>query len=189
MQSALIITSGERSGTVLAELLAAEKCSDCIIVSTSEETKEQLKKRSFDLFVINTPLAARDGFQLAVYLSERLSGEIILIVSEESAKHTCESASEHGIITLTKPLNASAFRTAFLLARAMRNRWAMLHKENIKLQQKIDDIRIVDRAKSILVSRMGMSEPEAHRYLEKQAMDRRITRREVANSIIKTYEY
>ena len=53
---------------------------------------------------------------------------------------------------------------------------------------KIEDIRIVDRAKLILISFMSMSEKEAHRYIEKQAMDLRVTRRAVAEGILKTYE-
>ena len=56
------------------------------------------------------------------------------------------------------------------------------------LEQKIEDIRIIDRAKCILISHLSMSEPEAHRYIEKQAMDMRLTRRKVAEQILKIYE-
>ena len=52
----------------------------------------------------------------------------------------------------------------------------------------MEDIRLVDRAKCILISQMDMREEEAHRYLEKQAMDRRTTKRAVAEGILKTYE-
>ena len=53
---------------------------------------------------------------------------------------------------------------------------------------KIEDIRIVDRAKCLLISYLGMSEPQAHKYIEQQAMDKRITKRECADRIIKTYD-
>ena len=55
------------------------------------------------------------------------------------------------------------------------------------LQEKMADIRAVNRAKWLLISQLGMSEPEAHRYLEKQAMDQCVSKRELAESIIKTY--
>ena len=53
---------------------------------------------------------------------------------------------------------------------------------------RIDEMRIISRAKLALVQYMGLSEPEAHRYIEKQAMDTRSTRREVAEQILAEYE-
>lgn len=52
-----------------------------------------------------------------------------------------------------------------------------------------DEIRLIERAKEVLIEYLKMTEAQAHRYIEKQAMDMRITRREVAESIIKTYEH
>lgn len=52
-----------------------------------------------------------------------------------------------------------------------------------------EDIKIINRAKQVLITRLSMSEPEAHRYIEKRAMDMRLTKRAVAESILKTYEY
>ena len=52
------------------------------------------------------------------------------------------------------------------------------------LKKRIEDIRVVDRAKCILISSMNMSEKEAHRYIEKRAMDMRISRRAVAEEIL-----
>jgi response regulator NasT len=57
-----------------------------------------------------------------------------------------------------------------------------------QLKQKIEDIRVINRAKWILISYMNMNEQEAHRFIEKQAMDMRTTRRTVAEGILKTYE-
>ena len=57
-----------------------------------------------------------------------------------------------------------------------------------QIQVKIEELRIVNRAKFVLIAYLKMSEATAHRYIEKQAMDMRITKREVAESILKTYE-
>ena len=60
---------------------------------------------------------------------------------------------------------------------------------NIKLEQsKIEEIRLVDRAKCMLIQYLSMTESQAHRYIEKQAMDRRVTRGEVARSILGLYD-
>jgi len=63
-----------------------------------------------------------------------------------------------------------------------------VQKENIELKKKIENIRIIDRAKCVLISRLNLSEEEAHRAIEKQAMDMRISKRAIAEGILKTYE-
>ena len=57
-------------------------------------------------------------------------------------------------------------------------------RENRRLQKRIEDIRLVDRAKCLLIECCGMSEPEAHSYIEQQAMNRRCPKRDIAQGII-----
>ena len=52
----------------------------------------------------------------------------------------------------------------------------------------MNEVRIINRAKCCLIEYLKMTEPQAHRYIEKQAMDLRQTKREIAESILKTYE-
>ncbi|NCB28802.1 MAG: ANTAR domain-containing protein, partial [Clostridia bacterium] len=73
---------------------------------------------------------------------------------------------------------------ALRLLLAARRRLFGLQSENRKLQRKIEDIRIIDRAKCLLIELRGMTEPEAHAYIEKQAMARRMTRRDIAQDIL-----
>ena len=61
-------------------------------------------------------------------------------------------------------------------------------EENRRLREKIEELRIVERAKCVLIEHLSFSEEQAHRYIEKQAMDRRMTRRSVAEGILNTYE-
>ena len=58
---------------------------------------------------------------------------------------------------------------------------------NWKMQQKLKDIRIVDKAKCLLIQYEGMTEEDAHRRIEKQAMDRRLPKREIAEEILASY--
>ena len=63
-----------------------------------------------------------------------------------------------------------------------------MQSENAKLQRKLDEGRIIDRAKGILIKYLSMTEPQAHKYLERQAMDLRISKTEVAKRLLSTYE-
>jgi len=60
-------------------------------------------------------------------------------------------------------------------------------KKSLSIEEKMAEIRLVNKAKWILISELSLSEPEAHRYIEKQAMDRCISKRTIAEEIIKTY--
>ena len=91
------------------------------------------------------------------------------------------------MLVLAKPFGRAMFSQTLRLGLAARRRMLGLRNENIQLQKKIEEIRIVDRAKCVLMEVLALSEPQAHRYLEKEAMDRRITRREVAEQVLRTY--
>ena len=68
------------------------------------------------------------------------------------------------------------------------SKFKFIINENKKLKKTISDIKLIDRAKITLVEYLNMSEDESHKYIEKQAMDLRITKVEVAKSILKIYE-
>ena len=54
-------------------------------------------------------------------------------------------------------------------------------------EEKMSEIRLVNRAKLLLISELSMTEPEAHRYIEKHAMDRCVAKKQIAEEIIRTY--
>ena len=60
-------------------------------------------------------------------------------------------------------------------------------KKTLSIEEKMEEIRIVNRAKWLLIGELKLDEPEDHRYIEKQAMDRCVSKRVVAEEIIKTY--
>ena len=68
------------------------------------------------------------------------------------------------------------------------SKFKFIINENKKLKKTISDIKLIDSAKITLVEYLNMSEDESHKYIEKQAMDLRITKVEVAKSILKIYE-
>ena len=96
---------------------------------------------------------------------------------------------DDGVLTVAKPVSRHLFYQAVKLLEAVQVRWRKLEKENRKLQVKLEEIRIVARAKCILMEYLNMSEGDAHRYIEKQAMDLRTTKKTVAENVLKTYDH
>ena len=72
--------------------------------------------------------------------------------------------------------------------RATRQRLKKMEKKTVSLEDKMSEIRTVNHAKWALIENCKMTEADAHRYIEKQAMDRCVSRREIAENILQTYK-
>ena len=92
-----------------------------------------------------------------------------------------------GVFALTKPLSAQMFAQALEWMMTVRERLRKAETKTLSIEEKMAEIRVVNRAKWLLITELKMEEPQAHRYIEKQAMDRCISRRDVAEEIIRTY--
>ncbi|GHU84065.1 hypothetical protein FACS1894196_4800 [Clostridia bacterium] len=105
-----------------------------------------------------------------------------MLLTPQAAYEAARARMEpRGVVTLAKPVSPALFGQAVSILAATRAKLT-------RLQGKIEEIRIVERAKRALIQTLKMSETQAHRYIEKQAMDLRKTKYAVAENIIKTYE-
>lgn len=112
----------------------------------------------------------------------------MLIVKNEIYDQIAYKTEDSGVIVLSKPLSSSALTQAVRVAAALRARLVKEEKKTETMQKRMDEIRLVNHAKWVLISKLGMDEENAHRFIEKQAMDLRQTRSEVSQFIIRTYE-
>ncbi len=188
MESALIVSSTEKSTEVFTELLNAASLHQIAAIGTAGEARRILLEQDFDLVIINAPLRDETGESLSRYIASKGVSQVMLVVKSEYYDAVSAVCENDGVLTIAKPLNKAVFWSALKLCKSSYNRLKHVYAENTKLKQKIEDIRIVDRAKCILISYMNMSEKEAHRFIEKQAMDMRSSKRVIAEGILKTYE-
>ncbi len=188
MESCLIISRTEKSIAFFSEMVKASSYEPIMILSTCGEARRWLASQDFDLVIINAPLQDESGESLAREIASQGVSQVILAVKAEYYEEISAVCENYGVLTIAKPLNKTLFWSVLKVAKAAQNRLRKLYKENSKLTQKIEDIRIVDRAKYLLISHLQISEQEAHRVIEKQAMDTRMTKRAVAEGILKTYE-
>lgn len=188
MDSALIVSYSEKGADYLTRILEEASVNRINTLSNAAQARRALIDNDFDLCIVNAPLPDESGESFARYAAEAGACEVILIVKAEHYDEVASRVEDYGIITIAKPVNKVLLWNAIKLTAAIHNKVKAIHNENRKLIQKIEDIRIIDRAKCILISHLCLSEPEAHRYIEKQAMDMRMTRRQVAEGILKIYE-
>ncbi len=189
MDNVLVVSSSTQATGLLGDLLRSAGYSRFSGAASGAEARRLLVEAEFDVIVINAPLSDEFGHELAISVSQKSSSGVIMIIKSDVADEVSEKVEDFGVIVVAKPIGRALFYQALKLAGAVRNRIMGLRSENTKLQSKIEEIRLVDRAKCVLIQYLKMTEPQAHRYIEKQAMDLRVTRREIAQNILQTYEF
>jgi len=188
IESALIVSSQEEETIFLKEMLNTACVHRFTSVDSCESASRLMLKQDFDLVIVNSPLRDESGERFSRYIASKGVSQVILIVKSESFNTVSAACEGDGVLTISKPLDKALLWSALSLAKSVQSRIKKIKDENMQLKQKIEDIRIIDRAKCTLISFMSMSEQEAHRYIEKQAMDMRSSRRIVAEGILKRYE-
>lgn len=188
MENVLIVSGTAKASEQIASLLHPMRLGCILTASSGSEARRLVCENDIDYVFINTPLPDEFGHDLATSVSIDASSNVILLVKDELADEIADKVCESGVFVVPKPLNRSFFFQAVRLAIASRRKLSGLRRENIKLQTKIEEIRLVDRAKCALIQYLNMTEKQAHRYIEKQAMDMRTSKNDIAQGILKTYE-
>lgn len=182
--SVLLVSASGNVNTALNELLSGASYDRIDTVSDVSTAKRLCAENDYDLAIINSPLPDDPGIRFSIDLCA--SGEtvsLLMIRSDDYAAIT-ERVAEHGVFTLAKPTSRPMMETALRWMQSARERLRKSEKKTLTLEEKMAEIRLVNRAKWLLIERDGMDEPTAHRYIEKQAMDRCITRRAVAEELL-----
>lgn len=187
MEHVLIVASTAGSTTFLTEVLSEYRAQEVATVQSGGQARRFLLDRTAELVVINAPLPDETGVELALDIAREGLTQVILLLKGERYELTSERLEEGGVLVLQKPLNRAVFWSALKLATAAYHRLRRAQGEAQRLRTQIEDIRLVDRAKWMLVSHLGLSEAQAHKTIEKRAMDMRVTKREVAEGILRTY--
>lgn len=188
MDSVLIVSNTSSTLGIISDLLNSQSFSHIVTSQNCGEARRSLIQDSYDLIIIDSPLSDESGEDFALYAAEQTDSGIIYIIDNERLYDVSSEVEDAGVFVLPKPVSPEFFYQAVKLLIASRKRVHYLENENLKLQRKIEEIRLIDRAKCILIQYLQMTEPQAHKYIEKQAMNLRQSRVQMAESILKTYE-
>ena len=187
MTTALIVSKSDKLISFISGMLKRDGMTVLTAISASE-SRRVAQERDISLCVIDTPLIDDPTGELAIDLSNRISCQVIVLIKNENYDELTSKLEVLGIMTVSKPISVPMLTNTLHLAKAINYRFLRVQEERKNMIQKMDDFKYVNRAKLLLISYLNMSEGEAHRYIEKQAMDLRISKRKVAESILKTYQ-
>ncbi len=181
--SVLVVSGKEQSAKLLSAMLLSCGYRQQDTVSSANEAKRRLLRSRYDIVIIDSPLPDEFGSDFAEDIAFESRAGIMLIVKGEVYERVCRKVEDSGVLTVSKPVTNQNFYTAVKLVTATSARLLNDEKKMLKLQDKLEEIKLVNRAKFILIEKRKMTEAEAHRYIEKEAMDSRRTRSQVAKEI------
>lgn len=188
MKRALVVAKNEKNAQVIKVLLEKEGYTEFEIVTSAINAKTCVATNDFNLIFIYTPLVDEVGLNLSVYLADKTRAGVFIAVSEKTAVQMGDKLSKYGVVILRKPFTAEILQQSISVWNTFASRINLLECENAELKSRLEEIKLIDRAKCVLMQCLAMSEPQAHKFIEKQAMDLRVSKKRVAQQVLNTYE-
>ena len=185
--SVLIVSASEKLNQAMPEIFGVPVFSPVQFVSNVSTARRAVAERDFDIVVVNSPLPDDTGVRFAVDTVSAYQTVVLFLARTEQYEQSYDRLAEHGVFLIQKPVSKSSFQLAAGWLVSARERIRKTEKKTLSIEEKMNEIRLVNRAKWLLISELKMTEPDAHRYIEKQAMDRCVPKRRVAEEIISTY--
>ncbi len=182
--SVLTVSANEKFNISLRALLNESRFSPVKTVSSISSARRELLSRGYDLIMINSPLPDGNGIDLAVDICSQSSSGVMMFIKNEKFDDVSGVLTEYGVLTVPVPTSVSIINQSLRLLCSTRERMKKVEQKTAKLEEKMEEIRIVNRAKWALIDRYQMNESTAQRFIEKTAMDECITKRAVAERII-----
>lgn len=181
----LLVSSSEKLTASLSALLPEGLFSPVTVKTDVSGARRFLAENTVDIVIISAPLPDDFGTRLALDVCADSTAGVLLLVKAEQFSDVSARVSPFGILTLSKPTAPQLFSQSLLLLCGTRERLRRMEQKTASLEDKMEEIRLVNRAKWLLIEQLKMTESEAHRYIEKQAMDRCVTRRVIAENILR----
>lgn len=186
--SVLIASSNPKFDQILTSLLPSEDYGTVDICDNAGAARRKLVEQPYDILIVNTPLKDENGTNLAIDIANETNISIMLLVDAARFDEISNITEQYGILTLSKPTNRATVTQSLKLLCATRNRLKRMEKKTASFEEKIEEIKLINRAKLLLMEKEGISEQQAHRLVEKAAMDSRSSKRQVAEEIIARYK-
>lgn len=186
--SAMLVSASEAQTKRISALLTRARIVPFEHADSARQALEQFDAGGIDGVLIAEPVTGSSGEELALQLKKRNCMAVLLLAEPTHADAAAALLEQSGVLVLPNDAPESLILQTIRLLAAVRNQLEQMQHKTEKLEAKVADIRIINRAKLLLVQHLQMTETEAHKYIEKQAMNTSMPRRTIAENIIRTYE-
>ncbi|MCV7430350.1 ANTAR domain-containing response regulator [Mycolicibacterium bacteremicum] len=172
----------------LAEMLREEGYEVVGQAGDGQEAVDLAESLTPDLVIMDVKMPRRDGIDAASEIAAKRIAPIVILTAF-SQRELVERARDAGAMAyLVKPFSISDLIPAIELAVSRFGEIAALETEVATLSERLETRKLVERAKGLLQANQGMTEPEAFKWIQRAAMDRRTTMKRVAEVVLETLE-
>lgn len=182
--SVLVMTKDKKLSSQITAMLIPPMF-DVSIATDFNEARRRCSERNYNIVIVD--YTDGEGVDFATDISSSPS-TILLLTPLQFFDQISYRVESFGILTITNPFDQFYFYNMIKIAIAVQYKVTILSSQTMKLKEKMEEIRIVNRAKMLLMQNLSMTETQAHHYIEKEAMNRCLKKIELSNTIIKTYD-
>lgn len=184
--SVLLVSSSEKLNMSILPLFPGSDFWPVTVVGSLSRAERLLLQQSYDLVLVNAPLPDGMGTDFAMKLCAETAAAAALLVRHELYEETNAKALPAGVVVVSKPTNTQLLAQVIRGLCAMCERLRAVRQRQTTVEEKMEEIRLLNKAKWLLIEREGLTEQQAHQKLLRTAMARGITKRELAMEIIET---
>jgi AmiR/NasT family two-component response regulator len=168
----------------LVEMLREEGYDVVGEAGDGEEAVRLVEEHRPDVVVLDVKMPGLDGLTAAERIGERRLAAVVMLTAF-SQRELVERARDAGALAyVVKPFTRADLMPAIEIALSRHDELVALEAEVADLSERFETRKRVDRAKSALMTQLGLSEPDAFRWIQKTSMDRRLSMREVADAVL-----
>ena len=197
----VLATEAERSATARRVLVAEDEAlirldliemlseEGYVVVGEAADGQEALEQAEAlrpDLVIMDVKMPKMDGIDAASIIAERRIAPVVILTAFSQRELVVRARDAGAMAYLVKPFGRRDLLPAVELAVSRFRELVALESEVAGLTDRLETRKTVERAKGLLMARHGLSEPEAFRWIQRSAMDRRTTMKVVAQAILES---
>lgn len=152
-----------------------------------DEAERKLAQLDPALVVWQCDAPGLPALRQCVRLAEGSEAVFLLLVRPGTYEAVWRFVQAAGICVMSWPAPQEVFRQTLRNLLLLKKSLRAMQEKTDQLQSQLQDMKRIQKAKSLLMNQLGMSEADAHRWIEKAAMDRCVKKREIAETIIRMY--
>ena len=185
MKNILLICENKKSAEQIISVINDSEIANVTVCPDISQAQSMFCSNVFHCVVINSPDYTQNHIEFCKYVTGKTAVPIIALIKNISDYEKKLRAAS--VFIIRKPFSVQSFKDIILNCFSLNLRMIEYEKEESKLMAKLSDLKTISHAKCLLVEKMAISEENAHKFIEKRAMDMRISKAAVSKMIIEQF--
>ena len=185
--SVLLVSSSEQFNKNTINLLSDNIYVDLTVSTNIEQARRLIAERKFDIVIVDSPVNNDKGFYFVLSFCMSDEFQILVLAKQSDYDEAYFRLHDYGVFVLSKPIEEDLFIQTLRIMSITRDKITSVKQNNLSFKDKLDEIKLISEAKVLIVKNMHIDENEAHKLIEQNAMNLRITKKMSAEMFIKKF--